>query len=36
MGFDEWDNMKKDYKKLGLKVFPSCHFNEKDTVKVDD
>ena len=36
MGVIEWDKMKKDYKKLGLKVFPSCHFNVEDTVKVDD
>ncbi len=32
----EWNEMKKDYKKLGLKVFPTCHFNEENTVKVDD
>jgi len=36
MGVIELDKMEKDYKKLGLKVFPSCHFNEEDTVKVDD
>jgi len=36
MGVIEWDKMEKDYKKLDLKVFPSCHFKKEDKVKVDN
>ena len=35
IGITEWDKLEKDYKKLGLKAFPSCHFKE-DTIKVDN